>query len=139
MAILYTFTPIWKLLDIWEGSKTSKWHCVKISCIRSLPGPYFSDFGLNTGIYSVSLHIQSECGKIRTRQTLNTNTFHVVWCVVEEHHRRASPKNQARQGVHFQLHYTTTFQVLLFYLTIFLSLLHFPSQWYQIIRFVFWN
>ena len=27
---------------------------------------------------SVSLHIQSECGKIRTRITLNTDTFHAV-------------------------------------------------------------
>ena len=27
---------------------------------------------------SVSLHIQSKCGKIRTRKTPNTDTFHVV-------------------------------------------------------------
>ena len=28
--------------------------------------------------YSVSLRIQSECGKIRTRKTSNTDTFHAV-------------------------------------------------------------
>ena len=31
-------------------------------------GPYFPAFGLNTERYFVSLHIQSECGKIRTRK-----------------------------------------------------------------------
>ena len=31
-------------------------------------GPSFSAFGLNTERYSVSLRIQSECGKIRTRK-----------------------------------------------------------------------
>ena len=30
----------------------------------------------------ISLRIQSECGKIRTRITPNTNTFHVVYCPV---------------------------------------------------------
>ena len=30
-------------------------------------GPYFPAFGLNTERYEVSLPIQSECGKIRTR------------------------------------------------------------------------
>ena len=29
--------------------------------------------------YSVSLHIQSECGKIRTKKTLNTDTFDAVF------------------------------------------------------------
>ena len=33
-----------------------------------LPGPYFHAFGLNTERYSVSLRIQSECRKIRTRK-----------------------------------------------------------------------
>ena len=31
-------------------------------------GSYFPVFELNTEIYSVNLHIQSECGKIRTRK-----------------------------------------------------------------------
>ena len=46
--------------------------------IRSYSGPYFPAFGLNTERYSVSLRIQSECGKIRTRITPNTDTFHAV-------------------------------------------------------------
>ena len=32
-----------------------------------ISGPYFPAFGLNTERYFVSLRIQSECGKIRTR------------------------------------------------------------------------
>ena len=32
-------------------------------------------FGLNTATYSVSLRTQSECGKIGTRKTPNTNIF----------------------------------------------------------------
>ena len=43
-------------------------HCVKIVQIRSFSGPYFPTFGLNRERYEVSLCIQSECGKIRTRK-----------------------------------------------------------------------
>ena len=53
-------------------------HCVKGVRIRSFSSPYFPAFGLNTDRYGVSLRIQSECGKIRTRKTLNTDTFHAV-------------------------------------------------------------
>ena len=53
-------------------------HCVKSVHIRSYSGLYFPAFGLNTDRYGVSLRIQSECGKIRTRITPNTNTFHAV-------------------------------------------------------------
>ena len=51
-------------------------HCVKNVRIRSYSGPHFPAFGLNTERYTVSLHIHSECGKIRTRITPNTDTFH---------------------------------------------------------------
>ena len=51
-------------------------HCVKSVCIRNFSGPHFSAFGLNTDIYSVNLRIQSECGKMRTRKTPNTDTFY---------------------------------------------------------------
>ena len=49
--------------------------------VRNLisPGPYFYAFGLNTVRYFVSLHIQFECGKIRTRKIPNTDTFYAVW------------------------------------------------------------
>ena len=43
-------------------------HCVKSVQIRSFSGPYFPAFGLNTERCRVSLHIQSEWGKIWTRK-----------------------------------------------------------------------
>ena len=52
------------------------WH--KSVRIRSYSGPHFSAFGLNTERYSVSLHIQSKCGKMRTIKTPNTDLFYAV-------------------------------------------------------------
>ena len=51
-------------------------HCVKSLRIRSFSAPYFPAFRLNMDW--VSLRIQSECGKIRTRKTPNADTFHSV-------------------------------------------------------------
>ena len=51
-------------------------HCVKIVRIRSYSGPHFTGFGLNTERYGVSFRIQSESGKMHTRITPNTDTFH---------------------------------------------------------------
>ena len=53
-------------------------HCVKNVRIWSFPGPHFPAFGLNTERYEVSLRIQSECEKIRTRKTPNTDPFYTV-------------------------------------------------------------
>ena len=53
-------------------------HCVKSVRIRSHSGPHFPAFGLNTKKYRVFLYIQSECGKMRTRITPNTDTFYAV-------------------------------------------------------------
>ena len=53
-------------------------HCVKSVCIRIFSGPYFFAFELYTEGYSVTLRIQSECGKIRPRKTPNKDTFHAV-------------------------------------------------------------
>ena len=39
----------------------------KVSKYRVVSGPYFPVFGLNTEIYGVNLHIQSEYRRIRTR------------------------------------------------------------------------
>ena len=50
----------------------------KVSKYRIFSGPYFPAFGLNTERYAVSLRIQSKCGKIWTRKTPNTSTFHAV-------------------------------------------------------------
>ena len=43
-------------------------HCVKNVHIWSFSGPYVPVFRLNTERYFVSVRIQSECGKIRTRK-----------------------------------------------------------------------
>ena len=56
----------------------NNYHCVKSAYIRSYSGPHFSTFGLNTVRYSVSLVIQSECGKIGIRITPYTDAFHAV-------------------------------------------------------------
>ena len=53
----------------------SKQHYVKNLRIRNFSDPYCPPFGLNTERYSVSLSIQAEYGKIRTRKTPNTDTF----------------------------------------------------------------
>ena len=53
-------------------------HCVKRVRIRRFSPPYFLAFGLNTEIYSINLRIQSKCRKIRTRKTLNTDTFYAM-------------------------------------------------------------
>ena len=63
------------LFEICPGT----WQCVKSICIHSFPGRYSPSFGLNTMIYRVNLCIQSKWGKIRTRKTQNTDTFHAVW------------------------------------------------------------
>ena len=49
----------------------------KVSKYGVFSVPYFPAFGLNTERY-VSLRIQSECGKMRTRITPNTDTFQAV-------------------------------------------------------------
>ena len=49
---------------------------MKSVCVRSFSGRYFLEFGLNTERYGLSLRIQCECGKIRTRKTPNADTFH---------------------------------------------------------------
>ena len=46
--------------------------------IQRFSGAYFPTFGLTTERYGLSLCIQFECGKKRTRKTPNTNTFHAV-------------------------------------------------------------
>ena len=53
-------------------------HCMRSVCTRSFSGTYFPAFGLNTERYGVSLCIQSKCGKIWIRKTLNTDVFYAV-------------------------------------------------------------
>ena len=58
--------------------KVSYFLCLKIARTESFSGPLSSTFGLNKERYTVFLRIQSECGKIRTRKTQNTDNFHGV-------------------------------------------------------------
>ena len=58
--------------------RMSPLHGVKSARIRSYSGPHFPAFGLNTERYCVSLCIQSECGKMRTRITPNMDTFYAA-------------------------------------------------------------
>ena len=67
-------------------------HCVKSVRIPSYSGPHFPAFGLNTERYEVSLRIQSECGKMWTRITANTDTFYTVLFLAEGSHKYKFPK-----------------------------------------------
>ena len=53
-------------------------HCVKSVRIRTVSSSYFPAFWLNTERYGISLCIQSKWGKIRTRKSPNTDTFHLA-------------------------------------------------------------
>ena len=53
--------------------ETSEFPRVKSVHIRSYSGLHFLAFGPNTERYGVPLLIQSECGKMRTRITPNTD------------------------------------------------------------------
>ena len=61
-----------------EFKFTCKMCCVKSIRIRSYSGQQFPAFRLNMERYSISLRIQSECGKMRIRITPNTDTFYAV-------------------------------------------------------------
>ena len=76
MSYLCDLVFIFSLIFIFINHMTS--HCVKSVRTRSFSGPDFPAFRLHMERYSVSLRIQSECGKIRTRKTPNTNTFQAV-------------------------------------------------------------
>ena len=54
--------------------RKKKIHCVKSVCIRS----YFPAFRLNMERHSISLRIQSECAKMLTRVTPNTDLFYAA-------------------------------------------------------------
>ena len=66
------------MLDVWQrceydstsrttGFQSLPFSLGEVSKYRVISGPYFPVFGLNTEIYGVNLHIQSEYRKIRTR------------------------------------------------------------------------
>ena len=51
----------------------------KVSKYGVFSDPYFSVFGLNTEIYGVNFHIQSEYGKILTKKKLRIWTLFTQW------------------------------------------------------------
>ena len=67
---MMSFTSLW-CLDCW--------HCFKSVRIRSYSGLHFPTFEVNTERHEVSLHIQSEWGKMWTIITPNMDTFCAVW------------------------------------------------------------
>ena len=88
MLLSYYLLIIWKINHTWyynlsldlflNCSYFWKNHCVKSARIRSYSGLHFPAYGLNTERYGISLRIQSKCGKIRTRITLNTDISHAI-------------------------------------------------------------
>ena len=69
------YNKIFHLRSLICAKYQAKYYCVKTVRIQSYSGPYFSACGLNTERYSVPLRIHFKCGKMRTRITLNTDTF----------------------------------------------------------------
>ena len=63
-----------RIKDMNTASKVSKYGVIS--------GLYFPAFGLNTEKYRVSLLIQSECGKIRTRKKLRIRTLVTQWKII---------------------------------------------------------
>ena len=59
------------------GKRCTAWKMFKYGIFS---GPYFPAFGLNTERYFVSLHIQSECGKIRTKKKIRIWTHFTQKC-----------------------------------------------------------
>ena len=90
LGCLTVQSPWWAVRTYWSQdlyrytmySSFSFILCVKRVFIRSYSGPSFLAFGLNMERNSVSLRIQSECGKMRTRITLNTENFYAVIPIV---------------------------------------------------------
>ena len=70
------------MIDTKTGTKqqwcTTTYSGLIIITTTSCSGPNFPAFGLNTERYGVSLRIQSKCGKMWTRITPKTDTFHAV-------------------------------------------------------------
>ena len=59
-------------------------YCVKSVPIQSFSGFHFAAFGLNVERCSVSLHIQPECGIMRTRIIPNTDTCQAVKSLISQ-------------------------------------------------------
>ena len=71
-----------------DKNKCNRLHFVKKVRIQSFSGLYFLAFGLTTVRYLKSLRIQSKCGKIRIRKTLNADSFFPVLNLLKFWHWR---------------------------------------------------
>ena len=89
---------------------------MKSVLIRSFSSPCFPALGLNTERNGVSLRIQSKYGKIRTRKTPNTDTFHAVLlisakyenffiCCASYHSlsKKADTSKHSKRSEHFEI------------------------------------
>ena len=86
LKVIITFSSY--LIKLFEIHSCNSWryyysiignkHWVKSVRTRSFSGPYFPAFGMNTERYSVYVRIESESGKIWTRKSPDTVTFHAV-------------------------------------------------------------
>ena len=76
VLLLVVVRQSWNVIDI--GSSI---YCVKLVRISSCSGPYFPAFELNIDRYSVSICIQSECGKIPEK--LRIRTLFTKWLLAE--------------------------------------------------------
>ena len=72
-------SDVWEMSYFWCLITANFVHCIRSVRIWGYSGPQFSAFGLNTERYSVSLCIQSKCGKMRTRTTPNTDIFQALY------------------------------------------------------------
>ena len=110
---------------------TPLYHCVSSVRIQSYSGPYRPRFGLSKERYRVSLRIQSECGKIRTRITPITDTFYAVYVlpkfVLQNFKSSENKKNQMRRRKWPS--YTTL--VFCRHCPVFVSMFCFWSSFYQ--------
>ena len=61
------------IISVYPVGDVREPHCAKSARIKSFFGPWYL-----AEKYGVSLHIQSECGKIQTRKTPNTDIFYAV-------------------------------------------------------------
>ena len=72
----------------------------KVSKYGVFSSPYFPAFGLKIPpSNSVSLRIQSECAKIRTRKTPYLDTFHAVMSAIDKHAPLKTKKIKRNQAL----------------------------------------
>ena len=82
LKVSYCHTDVSNYNRSWDWFKNLSLTLRKTYPYSELFWSVFSRIWTDTERYSVSLHIQSECEKIRTRTTPNTDIFHTVLVTV---------------------------------------------------------